>query len=330
MHTQYGKLIRQVKKSIILYLISGETAPNFVIRNSFENHFQLYHDFDWLHVSAEIGLEPMHQRFIELLKAYQPDYCFMQIQNPAKMNVHAIREMARYTKIIHWSGDVRNSPEWYHWMASIGREIHLTLLCNETDVEKMREQQVRAAYLQIGFDNILYQRKARIQGWPDIVFVANADDKFDLSKYRAETVLAMYEAFPRQFRIFGAGWERWGIHTERLNNSLEAECYNSCKIALSVSNFFYKRYHSDRLLRIMACGCCAISHHFPELEKDFTPGCDIVTFLDHTDLISKCGFYLNNAAERCRIGDNAFVTAHTKCTWNARCRELLDILDHCA
>lgn len=269
----------------------------------------------------------MQREFIEILKAHRPDYCFMQLQNPAKMDVLTVREMAKYTKIIHWSGDVRSSTDWYNWMASIGLETYLTLLSNETDVEKMRDLGVRAAYLQVGFDNIRYQRRGVIKGWPDIVFVANNYDTFDLSRYRAETVLAMYEAFPKQFRVFGRNWNRLGIQTQALDNSLEAECYNSCKIALSVSSFYYKRYYSDRLLRIMGCGCCAVSHSFPELGKDFTPGYDIVTFANNEDLVEKCNYYLDNDDERQKIGTNALLTAHTKCTWEVRCRELIELLN---
>jgi spore maturation protein CgeB len=212
-------------------------------------------------------------------------------------------------------------------MADLGLEVFLTLLSNETDVEKMSEAGVQADYLQVGFDHIRYQRRTRIKGWPDIVFVANNYDKFELSRYRAEVVLAMYEAFPHQFRVFGAHWHNLGIQTQALDNALEAECYNSCKIALSISSFHYQRYYSDRLLRIIGCGCCAISHSFPGLEKDFVPGHDIVTYSGNSDLIEKCNYYLRNEDERRKIGNNAFITAHSKCTWDVRCRELIELIN---
>lgn len=275
-----------------------------------------------------MGHKSMLQEFLEIVKLHRPDYCFMQLQNPAVMDVHTISEIAKYTKIIHWTGDVHNSEEWYTWMAAIGKQVYLTLLCNETDVEKIRSQGVRADYLQIGFDNLYYQRRTLVNGWPDIVFVANHYDVFELSGYRTETVLAMYNAFPGRFRVFGRGWERCGIRTESIDNNLEAECYNSCKLALSISNFNYTRYYSDRLLRIMGSGCCAVSHSFPGLEKDFTAGYDIVTYTDNKDLIEKCNYYLDNDAERKHIGDNALNTAHTKCTWDKRCIELMRLLDN--
>jgi hypothetical protein len=317
-----------IKKTILLYLISSETAPHYVIRNAFQEHFTVVCDYDWRRISAISGHAAMHRDFINTLSSHRPDYCFMQIQNPAAMDIPAICEIAKYTKIIHWSGDVRNTAEWYNWMAAIGNEVYLTLLCNETDVEIMRKRDIRADYLQIGFDHIYYQRRTLIKGWPDIVFVANAYDLFELSEYRTETVLAMYKAFPGQFRVFGDGWKKFGITTEKIDNGLEAECYNSCKIALSISNFNYSRYYSDRLLRIMGSGGFALSHDFPGLEKDFTPGYDIVTFSDHEDLFEKCRYYLANDHERNAIAANALLTAHSKCTWDIRCRELDVLLNH--
>jgi len=315
-----------LKESIILYLISGETAPNFVIRNAFEAHFVPCYDFDWVHIASQIGLEEMHRRFIETLKTLRPHYCFMQVQDPSKMDPHVVREMAKYTKIIHWTGDVRSSAAWYNWMADIGREVYLTLFTNETDVEKMRAQGVRANYLQVGFDDVYYRRRTCIKGWPDIVFVATDYDMFELSSYRKHVVLTMYEAFPHQFRVFGNGWHKWGIRTESISHALEAECYNSCKIALSISNYQHRRYHSDRLLRIMGCGCFALSHAYPGLEKDYTPGFDIEKFSRIDELIERCNYYLINENERKKIGSNALETAHTKCTWNIRCIELKQLL----
>lgn len=314
------------KKSIVLYLISDETAPNFVIRNAFQTHFNVLCDYDWKHMARQYGVDWMHRDFLEVLKTYQPDYCFMQIQNPAAMNVAIIAEMARHTRIIHWSGDVRNLSAWRRWTADIGEQIFLTLFSNETDAEYLNQIGIRAGYLQTGFDDVFYQRRHKISGWPDIVFVANNYDDFELSYYRAEIVLAMYQWFPGRFRVFGNGWEKFGISTESIAHTLEAECYNSCKLALSISNFNHKRYYSDRLLRIMGCGSCAISHSFPGLEKDFTPGYDILTFSHKEDLIEKCNYYLLCNEERNRIANNAFTTAHTKCSWDVRCKELIELL----
>ncbi len=313
--------------SLILYPINYETAPYFVLRNAFASHFSPFEEFDWFNLSRTIGLYDTKKRFLELLKRKRPDYCFMQIQSVVNMDVETIREMAKYTKIINWTGDVRQTPQWYQWFIDIGREIHLTLFTNETDVKIMRAAGVQADYLQVGFDSGWYNKKKHIVGWPDIVFCANHYGDYQLCHYRADAVLALRKLFPGQFDIYGGGWQKMGIETKPIINQLESEAYNSSKIALSISNFNSERYHSDRLLRIMACGgAMPLSHHYDGLEKDYTPGHDIATFYNLQDLIEKCKYYLMHEEERQQIARNAYETAHTKCTWDIRCRELVELL----
>lgn len=314
--------------SLILYPINIETSPNFVMRKAFAKHFQPFEEFDWYNLSKNGGLLNTQRSFLELLRAKKPDYCFMQLQNEANMGVDMIREMAKHTKIINWSGDVRQTKPWYDWFIAIGREIHLSLFSNETDPQILRDAGCRADYLQVGFDSVWYDRRDPSPGWPEIVYCANDYGNFQLSRYRADVALALTSAFGSRFRVFGAGWEKHGIKTQSINNIEEAQAYNSCKIAISVSNFSFERYYSDRLLRIMGCGAFALSHEFSGLEKDFIRGQNIVTFSNINHLLGVCNYYLDPANEESRksIALGAYKTAHAHCTWDARMLELIELL----
>lgn len=316
--------------SLILYPINIETSPNFVLRKAFSSRFSFFEEYDWVNISKNIGLLQTQRNFINLLAAKKPDYCFMQLQNEANMPVEMIREMAKHTKIINWSGDIRQTKAWYDWFIAIGKEIYLTLFSNETDPQILHDAGVNADYLQVGFDNVWYNKAVPVSGWPDIIYCANDYGKFQLSKYRADVVLALKESFGNRFGIYGAGWEKHGIKTEPINNILEAQAYNSCKIGISVSNFSFERYYSDRLLRIMGCGCFPLSHEFSGLEKDFTEGKDIVTFKDISNLIAKCNYYLDpsNQSERLAIAQGAYETAHNECTWDKRVEHLIELLEN--
>jgi hypothetical protein len=312
--------------SLILYPINIESAPNWVIRNSFAKHFSPFEEYDWVNIAKTHTLPKAQQNFIEILKQKRPDYCFMQLQNPINMDVATIREMAKYTKIINWCGDVRTTKEWYDWFISIGKEIFLTLFSNETDPQILRDAGVNADYLQVGFDNVWYNRKAIVSS-PDIVYCANDYGNFQLSRYRADVVRTLRNEFGDRFGIFGSGWEKWDIVTTPIANELEASLYNSCKIAISVSNFAFERYYSDRLLRIMACGAFPLSHNFSGVEKDFKPGVDIGVFSDLDDLVKKCHYYLSNPEQRTTIASNAYAKAHRDCTWDVRCVELIKLIN---
>lgn len=314
--------------SLILYPINIESAPNFVMRQAFARHFSPFEEYDWHNLAQTTSLEIVQQRFLEILKAKRPDYCFMQLQNENNMSVSMIREMAKYTKIINWSGDIRTTQAWYDWFLAIGKEIHLTLFSNETDPAILRRWGVKADYLQVGFDTIWYNRQPNklVGGWPEIVYCANDYGNFQLSRYRADVVLALTSQFGPRFKVFGAGWDKHQVYTHSINNVQEAQAYNNCKIAISVSNFSFERYYSDRLLRIMGCGAFPLTHHFSGIEKDFKSGYDIEVFNNIDELVSKCHYYLLKGDERQAIADNAYNTAHTQCTWEVRMKELIQAL----
>lgn len=317
----------KILKSLFLYPIyAGDIKPHYSIQRAFEKHFDCF-TYDWVNISHSIGLQKTQQDFIGLLKDRRPDYCFMQLQNPINMTVPIIREMAKYTKIINWSGDVRQSAEWYNWFEAIGKEIYLTLFTNNYDVELLRNRGVRADYLQIGFDTGWYGKKDKNINSPEIVFACNDYGSFPLSKYRASVVETLTNEFKERFKVYGNGWGNRGIQTRMINCAEEAQAYNNCKIAISVSNFNINRYYSDRLLRIMGCGAFPLSHEFEGMDLDFTEGHNIVSFKNLDELIEKCYYYLEHDSDRNLIAENAYNTAHSKCTWDIRCQELIQLLN---
>ena len=62
------------------------------------------------------------------------------------------------------------------------------------------------------------------------------------------------------------------------------------------------------------------------MELDYTEGHDIAVFRTIDELIEKCHYYLTHEDERKQIADNAYKTAHTRCRWDNRCEELIEVL----
>lgn len=312
--------------SMILYPIyMGDVPPHYTLEKGFAKHFQPFDVYDWVNLAKKKKLGQVQEDFLQILEQKRPDYCFMQLQNPINMSADMARRMAKFTKIINWSGDVRQTPEWYDWFEAIGKEIHLTLFSNETDVDIMTARGVRADYLQCGVDTAWYYKKPPKKGNPEIVFCCNDYGNFQLSKYRVDVVKALKAEFKDRFHIYGGGWTKHGIKTDWVDNTKEAELYNSCKIAISVSNFQFKRYYSDRLMRIMACGAFPLSHEFEGIEKDYTVGENIMTFKDTKDLIKKCHYYLEHEEERQKIANGALEKSKDT-TWERRGAELVEVL----
>lgn len=311
-------------RSLALYPIYVDgVKPHFTLQKAFEDEFNPCFTYDWMARKSRLKkLSKVHEEFLAFLKKEQPEYCFMQLQNPMNMTVQMIREMSKYTKIINWTGDIRLEREWYKWFEEIGKLIHLTLFTNEQDAELMRLKGVRADYLQVGYDHNWYYPDPKIEKTQGIVFSAHNYGKFPLSDYRLSCALALREEFGDQFKLFGGGWDKYGFKTTTSNNKQEADAYRAAKIGISISNFDFERYHSDRLLRIMACGCLPMSHNYKGLEKDYQDGHNIVSFNDETHLVDLCRKYLSDEAERNRITQNALIKAQTSCTWDSRMDEL--------
>ena len=316
-----GKLL-----SLCLYPINVESAPNWVMRKAFERHFAPFFHYDWFNLAKTKGLKAVHEEFIQFLKVNRPEYTFMQLQSEAAMDVETIKRMAKFTKIINWTGDVKNESGWYKWLVEIGKHIHLTLFTNETDVKILREHGCRADYLQVGFDDIWYNKKQPTATGPEIVFCANEYGNFPLSNLRVHAALELKKVFGDRFAVYGNGWQKYGINTRPVKNVEEAQLYNNAKIAISISNLNLERYHSDRLLRIMACGCMPLSHYYKGWDKDFKQHVNIVAGEDVFVLISQCKHYLDNHEQRQIIADNAYINAHSNHTWDVRCKQLIQLL----
>jgi glycosyltransferase involved in cell wall biosynthesis len=272
-------------------------------------------------------LKEVQLRFLSHLKKHKPQYTFMQLQNPENLDAEMAKEMSKYTKIINWSGDVSQHEGWYKWFIDIGKVIWLTLTSNETDPEILQKAGIKADYLQVGFDNVWYKKKEPVKGLPEIVFCCNDYGSFQLSAYRVEVVKALKEHFKERFQIYGSGWQQHGIYTQRIGNTYEADLYNSCKIAISVSNFQFKRYFSDRLLREMACGAFVLSHWYENYEADFKDGQDFVIFKDLNELIEKAEYFLEHDEEREKIAKSGHDKVHKEHTWDVRCKELIKLIN---
>lgn len=314
--------------SLALYPIyASDVAPHYTIQKAFESNFDCI-TYDWVKRSGKIGLRNTQLEFIEILKDKRPEYALLQLQNPINMSVEMVREMARHTKVINWSGDVRDGKDWYKWFEDIGREIHLTLFSNMTDVEIMRDRGVRADYLQVGYDNGWYYPGESKSG-AEIVFSAHYHSQFPLSKYRVEVAKALTHEFKDRFQLYGNGWEKVGLKSKFISCQQEAEAYRSAKIGISASNFPYKRYHSDRLLRIMGSGCLPVSHWYEGIELDYTDVENIVIFHNVPELIDLCHHYLKaeHGHFRYRISQNAYYKAIKQCTWDYRCKELIQLIE---
>ena len=306
------------------------------MKKAFEANFNFLESFDWYNpMKSNMPMCDVWLELENLILAKKPDFVFLQIQNTYAINLQNMQtkncftRISKLTKVINWTGDVRDNVHWVNWFYEFGKMIHLTLFSNEHQVSLLKSMGLESvAYLQTGFDDIYYNKHLKTtSNSPSIVFCANnyfGFQSFPLGEYRSKIAEALHNKYKDDFGLYGANW--LNITTHRINNQQEASVYANAKIAISCSHYNYDRYFSDRLLRIAGTGGAMIlSHDYKGVEKDWHSG-HLDVFSDISDLLHKIDYYLLHEDERIKIVNLAYQEAHRNHTWDARCKQLLKIL----
>lgn len=249
-----------------------------------------------------------------LFDSHKPECVFFQIQQANMISLGLIEYMAKKAVLINWSGDVREPlPSWYFDFD----KYCITAFSNMRDA-----QEIGGEYLQIGFDQEIY-KPAKTKKIIDLVFMGNKSNGFPLSDYRLKTIELLRQKY--KIKVFG-GWPYADANLMNLPNE-EANYYRASKIGLSISHFCINRYFSDRLLRIMASGCFALSHYYPGIEIDFKLGEHLETFSDNYELEQKIDYFLHNEDERNKIALQGCDHVHRNFTTKNMVNDILRIYE---
>jgi spore maturation protein CgeB len=285
--------------------------------------------FECFHLDWSIYGENSHElqnKILETSHNFKPDYVFLHIQSGNAIRIETIKELMKNSKVVNWTGDVRHPlPEHY---LHIGSHINLTLYTNENDVETSKIRGVNTDFLQVGFDKTYFNPLGRKDSkYEPILFLGSnyPHSNFPLTDLRVQMVLRLKNEFGNDFGVYGGGWMSYG-NGNITNYEEEGTAYRSCKIAINLSHYAYKRYSSDRLFRILGSGAFCLTHYFPEIEKDFKVGEELVVWENLDDLVLKIRKYLNNNNEREKIAIKGCALGRSKYTWFNFANELYNIL----
>jgi len=265
-------------------------------------------------------------RLLSAARAMRPDVVFMQVQQPGVLDKRTCDELRVLSgAVLNWTGDVRSPiPPWF---LDIGQSVSTTCFSNMNDVRSMLQHNLRAHFLQIGFDDSLYVPGGGTAR-SGIVFTGNHyNSMFPLSNFRFDAVKAMKKTYGTRMKLFGQAWGSLSDGNTNTDAKQEIRHLQSCAIAVSISHFQYERYFSDRLLRYMACGPLVLQHWYPGLEKDFTPGVHLVVFHDIPELLAKLDYYRQHPDEARTIADAGCAHVHANHTQKVRCLELQAIVN---
>jgi spore maturation protein CgeB len=306
----------------LLHVMMGKS--NVDLQRALNLEFNCIH-FDWTTYQSKSSL--LQTNLLNEFNCFKPDFVFMHLQSGEVLDISTIEYMANNSIVVNWTGDVRY-PLPTHYL-QIGKIIHSTLFTNMNDVETCLQNGVKADYLQVGYDstNFTPYGETNIKYQPILFLGSNYSNiiNFPLTNYRNEMVKLLKNRFGNYFGLYGNFWN--GFADGNINNYYEeGKAYRSSKIAINLSHFEYKRYSSDRLYRILGSGAFCLTHYYPEIEKDFTDGKDLVVWKNFNDLIDKINYYLINEEERKIIANNGYNKAINNYTWDNFAQNLKKII----
>lgn len=290
--------------------IFDEREPILALRYALKDSVTEYREIsycNYVELNKGSNLHFEHHA-ITAIHEFNPDIIFIHAQSPDVLNDRLLLYLHQRNDIfkIGFSGDVREPlPNFY---IKYGNHINLSLFTNDIDVEKCRSKGVNSDFIHVGYDKEIYNSKGDIfENHPDIVFMGNNySNHFPLSLDREKMVRFLHSIYGSNFVVYGSGWNTIIPNSKSLMFSQleEAKAYRSSKIAINYSHFNYSRYSSDRLNRILGCGCFCLSHNYQNIEYDFIPNIDLDIFNNLDELKQKIDYYLKDEKLRKIIAKN--------------------------
>lgn len=299
--------------------IFNDQEPQWSLRRALNDISSEYYEFDWQTIRPHIN---------RIIREHSDkiDVMFLQIQSAGVIMPELLEHLNKHKiKIFNFTGDVRQPlPKWYIDLAP-----HCTtLFTNNTDVEYLRSLGHKAVYFQIGYNSNFYTylgNKYMVSS--PIVFMGNHyPGAFPLSQFRYDMVTFLQKEYGDRFQVYGKGYP--GAIDLNYKQREEANIYRSALIGINCSHFNLKQYSSDRMLRIMACGCFCLSHRFEDIAKEFAECVHLRTWENFNELKMLIDFYLDAYSLRNEISYAGMQLVTSKYTWDYRIKnQFLQLLN---
>jgi len=290
-----------------------------------------YRFIDWTRWT-EMGMKQQaRDTLVQESDRFDPDLTVLHVQYDGLMDGETAGKLRG--KVVNYTLDVIDPlPRWFY---DVGREIDMTVFPDDEDTDALRRDGIDACTMLPGYDETVFNPDGPAGDFGDVVFLGNSYPKethnYQLTDYRWEFAGRMKREFPKEFKMYGFGWNDEehklgsgiadGVLMYRLGK--EAECYRGCKIAINLSHFERSGYTSDRMFRIMGSGAFCLAKWYPGIERDFKDGEHLRTWRDLDELEGLVRYYLSHDEERVEMAKAGQRHVSTTATWGHRVSQLV-------
>lgn len=278
---------------------------------------------DWRKFGKESNRHKIEPYCLAAAKEFQPEFAFCQFQDRGLITY----KFPEYLKSIgcfsvNWSGDVRHPlPDWYKDLAPY---FSVTSFTNVPDVEEIRAMGYRAEFLQIGYDETIFNTEGAGER-SGVVFLGNnySGYRFAESEGRREMVAALAKAFPDDFTVYGMSWE--GIVPPKnnggyLHETMSAPVLKKALISVGWDHFHRPGFASDRILRGTACGCAVVNQHYEGIEIEH-PTVRVALSID--EMVTEVSLLLRAPKLAMELGSINAANTLKQHRWNNRVKQMM-------
>lgn len=310
------------KPKVLFACIEAPTYSSKGMIKGFEDNGYEVIVFDWQKVRFNEGVEGMKDRLYYKAMMERPELIFLHIQNEDAVDAELAIGLQSIAFTINYTFDVR-SKEKTAWMYELAQHIGLTLFSNQDDVNICKALGIsKVGIMQSSCDTNWYKKlKGLSKDDNSVVFIGNNNENsnlnFDNAGERQAMIKFLYSEYSRSFNAYGLGQKN-----NMINPQQEISLYNTSSIAISHNNYDRELYTSDRLWRIMACGCFCLTKYFKGVEAVFERGIHLDWWHDFNELKEKIDYYILNADEREAIAAQGHSKVIKNHTWTDRFNEL--------
>ena len=255
-------------------------------------------------------------RLLELLANYKPD---VVVCNAGGMTLTAeMHEELRKRGIIT-VGIALSDPDVFEAQGKLYANLFDLYYTNaEVSLAQYEAIGVKARLLPFAASPSFHKPMLEVKKIYDVIIVGHP---------RADR-LAVVDELDKHFKVglYGKGWKRWGIipRSKQVNGVEQVKALNTGKAYISFSKTVAGYVNVKvGLFEAVACGAAVFTEEFPEMEKYFQYGTEIVGYRSLEELVEKLKDYLGNPGELNRLTENARGRLLRDHTWAKRWEQVL-------
>lgn len=262
----------------------------------------LQHKYNHNILTLSLTCDP--KSIVEAIKGFKPDFCLVTIGR--EFSAEALKEIKKYTFLVHWSLDEHTPAEDIMW-EKFKNIYDLAFVKSKGLIPLLKDYCKKVIWTPMFYDTYFdgiievkpeKQYQLIFTGNPHITQSTLRQLYLKQLSEDGYPVLVVGHYWEDKDKAFGNTYPG-GLIGKELIGFIAAS-----KIGLNFENDLMAKIElgfSDRVIKTMSAGTLCLTHEIPGIEQLFIPEKHLVTYKNYVDLLEKITYYISHDDEREQI-----------------------------